>query len=212
VQFLCVAEPGSTVVPVDGDSFEDANRGRMAFGRVGPKAVVLAQELAELYGDRINLVPEQRYVNARNVSQLIGEGDVVFCQPDNHATRRLVERRCAKLHDVTLFSGGNDSAADASSGTFGNVQVYLRVNGQDATNPLSAFHPEIARPADRVPTARGCAAVVASDPQILFTNVTVAAAMLNAFYAWRCGKLEYEELYLDILSGSMVPVHRELAR
>jgi hypothetical protein len=211
VPFLYSAEPNSTVVIVDGDVFEEANRGRMAFERFGQKAVVLAGELAQLYGDRINLLPVPHYLTSRNASRLIGEGDVVFCQPDNHATRRLVEKRCMRLRDVALFSGGNDDASDDSSGTFGNVQVYLRVNGEDATNPLSAFHPEIARPADRVPNAAGCGASAPSAPQLLFTNVAVASAMLGAFYAWRSGRLDREETYLDILTGHAVPVHRELA-
>jgi len=31
-------------------------------------------------------------------------------------------------------------------------------------------------------------------PQLLFTNLAVASAMLNAFYAWRQGKLQYGEV------------------
>jgi hypothetical protein len=209
--FLYSVEPGSTIAIVDGDVFEEANRARMVFGGIGPKAKVLAGELARLYGSRINLVPVPRYLNTRNASGLIGEGDVVFCQPDNHATRRLVERRCMRLREVALFSGGNDDASDPSEGTFGNVQVYLRANGEDATNPLSTFHPEIARPADQVPNAAGCGAQFPSAPQLLFTNLSVAAAMLGAFYAWRCGRLEHEEAYLDIVTGTVVPVIRELA-
>jgi hypothetical protein len=208
--YVAYSEPGATLLLVDGDVFEVANRSRMAFTRPGPKAVVLAGELAELYGDRINLVPVPRFVNARNSRDVIAEGDVVFSQPDNHATRRVVERRCMRLGDVALFSGGNDDAADASGGTFGNVQAYIRKGGADVTNPISAFHPEIARPADRVPNARGCTAETASNPQLLFTNAAVAAAMLAAFYAWRTGRLAYEEAYLDIVGGAMTSVRREL--
>jgi hypothetical protein len=113
-----------------------------------------------------------------------------------------------RLRNVVLFSGGNDGADDPSAGTFGNVQAYVRSDGRNVTNPLSAFHPEIARPADRVPNARGCAAATPSEPQLLFTNAAVASAMLGAFYAWRCGKLAYEEACLDIVEGSMVPVQR----
>ena len=210
VPYLHSSDPGARVTVVDGDSFEPANRSRVAFSEYGPKAVVLAAELADLYGDRINLVPVPDYFTRRNAGVLIGESDVVFCQPDNMATRRLVERRCMRLRDVALFSGGNDDVTDPSGGTFGNVQVYLRREGADATNPLSAFHPEIARPADRAPDAVGCAAAVASAPQILFTNASVAAAMLSTFFAWRSGRLDYEELYLDIATGRSVPVQRAL--
>lgn len=105
----------------------------------------------------------------------------------------------------------NDGIEDGKTGTYGNVQVYLRRNGSNVTNRLSRFHPEIAKPKDRLPTAQGCMALVPSAPQLLFTNVAVAAAMLGAFYSWHCGDLDYEELYLDILTGRMVPVKREVS-
>ena len=207
--FLYEAEPGATVVAVDGDVFELANRSRMDFDEVGSKAVVLAEELAARYGDRLNFIPVPRYVDEVNVGGLLAEGDVVFLAPDNHATRRVVERACMRLRDVALFSGGNDDVAEGRTGTYGNVQIYLRADGRDRTNSLSAFHPEIARPADRVP-APGCAAALPSAPQIVFTNAAVAAALLGAFYAWRSGTLDWEEAYLDVLSGRVVPVQRRL--
>jgi hypothetical protein len=195
---------------VDGDTFEESNRGRMLFGRLGPKAVVLAEELAEMYGDRINIVPVTQYLTAENAPSLISVNDAVFCQPDNHATRRLVERRCESLAEVALFSGGNDGIEHEKTGTYGNVQVYLRRRGRNLTNRLSAFHPEIAEPADALPTDLGCGDAAASAPQLLFTNASVASAMLAAYYAWRCGRLAYEEAYLDILSGRSLPVRRKL--
>jgi hypothetical protein len=42
-------------------------------------------------------------------------------------------------------------------------------------------------------------------------NLAVASAMLNAFYAWRLGKLQYGEVYLDILEGKASPVQRQPA-
>jgi hypothetical protein len=35
--------------------------------------------------------------------------------------------------------------------------------------------------------------------------------MLNAFYAWRMGKLQYSEVYVDILEGKSNPVRRSPA-
>jgi hypothetical protein len=210
VPFLHSQEERATVLAVDGDVFEERNRSRMLFGRPGPKAVVLAEELSAAYGDRISILPVPRYVTARNARGLFGEGDVVFCQPDNHATRRAVERACMRLSDMALFSGGNDGVENGKTGTYGNIQVYLRRRGRDVTNPISRFHPEIARPADQLPTGRGCAAMAASAPQLLFTNAAVAAAMLGAFYAWRAGRLDYEEAYLDILVGRTTTARRAL--
>jgi hypothetical protein len=201
-----------TVLAVDGDHFEGRNRARMLFDRLGPKSVVLAAELSEAYGygDRVPIVPVPEHVTPQRARTLIQHGDVVFCQPDNHATRRLVERRCARLADVALFSGGNDGVENGEGGSYGNVQVYLRRGGRDLTNPLSAYHPEIARPTDRLPAEQGCGALAASAPQLLFTNAAVAAALVGAFYAWRRGELGYEELYLDIVTGKHVPVRRAL--
>ena len=146
-----------------------------------------------------------------NIASVVGPGDVVLCQPDNHMTRRLVEQRCAELDDVVLFSGGNDGVEDGNTGTYGNVQVYLRAGGIDLTNPISRFHPEIARPADKLPTDKGCAEQQASAPQLLFTNLAVASAMLAAYFAWTERRLAYEEVYLDILPASMVAVSRKTA-
>ena len=212
VPFLYHEEPDATVLAVDGDHFEEHNRARMWFDRLGPKANVLAEELAAAYGDRVTLLPVPHYLTPQRAPWLLRERDVVFCLPDNHATRRVVERRCARLRDVALFSGGNDGVEGEKTGTFGNVQVYLRADGRDVTNPISAFHPEIARPADRLPTAAGCAAATASAPQLLFTNASVAAALAGAFYAWRRGSLAYEEAYLDLESGRHVPVRRALRK
>jgi len=117
-----------------------------------------------------------------------------------------------RLRSVTLFSGGNDGVENGKTGTYGNVQVYRRKAGRNLSNPLSRFHPEIAHPADRLPTAQGCLAALASAPQLLFTNATVAAAMLGAFYAWRAGRLDFEEVYFDILTGRMVPARRAVVR
>jgi hypothetical protein len=209
VPFLHHERVDATVVCADGDSFEPHNRARMWFEDLGPKANVLAEELARDYGDRVALIPVPHYVTPRRATSLIQERDVVFCTPDNHATRRLVERRCSRLHDVALFSGGNDGVEENSTGTFGNVQIYLRQGGRDTTNPLSTFHPEIRNPGDRVPGA-GCDATTPSAPQLLFTNAAVASAMLGAFYAWRQGALAYEEAYLDLITGRHVPVKRKL--
>jgi len=209
-QFLYSKRLRTPIVAVDGDTFEPKNRERMSFDRFGPKATVLVEELADQYGDVVRLLPVPHYLTPDNIENHVHSGDVVFCQPDNHKTRRLVEQRCATLDDVALFSGGNDGIEDGKTGTYGNVQAYLRSGGVDLTNAISRYHPEIAEPADKLPTELGCGAQIESAPQLLFTNASVAAAMLAAFYGWWLGSLGYEEVYLDILPGRMVPVHRHV--
>jgi molybdopterin/thiamine biosynthesis adenylyltransferase len=209
-QFLHTEEPGALVVAVDGDVFEERNRSRQVFDRGGAKPVVLVEELARHYGDRLRLEAVPFYLTAQRARRMIPEQSVVFLAVDNHMSRLVSERRCRRLRDVALFSGGNDGIEDGKTGTYGNVQVYLRSGGRDLTNRLSRFHPEIERPRDRLPTELGCQAQLASAPQLLFVNLQVAAAMLNAFYAWRTGHLAFEELCFDTLTGRAVPVRREV--
>ncbi|MCP5040848.1 MAG: hypothetical protein GY944_07440 [bacterium] len=202
----------AVVYAVDGDHYEEVNRDRQFFSHLGPKAQVLAEELATQYGDGVAIIPVPHYITPQRARHMIGEGDVVFCTPDNHATRKVVEARCKRLGDVALFSGGNDGVEAELTGTCGNVQVYLRVDGEDKTNPISAFHPEIAKPSDRLPTQMGCGEAVARSPQLLFANLAVASGLLGAFYAWQQDRLDYEEAYFDLLTGRSLPVKRALRR
>ena len=50
----------------------------------------------------------------------------------------------------------------------------------------------------------------AGAPQLLFTNLAVASAMLNAFWSVLHGAPAYEEVYLDIAKNRVVPVERAL--
>ncbi len=90
------------------------------------------------------------------------------------------------------------------------MQIFVREAGRNRTNPISAFHPEIRNPADLLPTELGCAAATPGAPQLIVTNVAVAAGMLSAYYAWLEGRLAYEESYLDVAAGVKVALEREL--
>ena len=187
---------------VDGDAFEARNGDRQAFSELGNKAKVKAMELARQFGGlSFRAIPG--FVTPENVGTVIRSGDVVFLGVDNHKTRRVVSEHCRRLADVSLISGGNDYSD-------GNVQVYVRQAGRDVTSPLTRFHPEIAEPRDRSPHEMSCDELSQdAAPQLLFTNLAVASAMLNAFYAWRLGKLQYGEVYLDILEGKANPISRQ---
>ena len=179
---------------IDGDRFERANAARQSFSRLGNKAEVKARELAQEFDSlSVRAVPE--FVTEANVSRLIKEGEVVFLMVDNHASRKLVSDHAATLSEITLISGGNDFVD-------GNIQVYVRREGRDLTPTLSRYHPEIAQPRDRNPADLSCEELMAAGaPQLLFTNLMVAALMLNAFYAWSRDRLTYSEVYLDILEN-----------
>jgi len=189
---------------VDGDAFEVRNGDRQPFSELGNKAKVKALELARQF-ESLSLRAIAEFVTPESVGRVIRSGDVVFLSVDNHKTRRLVSDRCQSLPEVALISGGNDY-------TDGNVQVYIREKGRDVTLPPTRFHPEIADPKDRSPHEMSCDELSQeAAPQLLFTNLAVASAMLNAFYAWRQGKLQYGEVYLDILEGRVNPMSRQRA-
>jgi hypothetical protein len=212
-QFLGGSAPaGTTLFLVDGDTFEEKNRRRVVFQAGGNKAVSKARELAATGGGLMPIVPVPKYVTPFNAFRLLGDGDVIFLAVDNHATRRCVSNRCRKLSDVVLISGGNDGIEDGRNGTFGNVMIYERVDGRDVTSPLTRFHPEIAKPNDKRPDEIGCAALAQSAPQLLFTNLAVAAMMLGTFHAWLTRCLAYEEVFVEMASGRMQPVARHVRR
>ncbi|MBI2926279.1 MAG: ThiF family adenylyltransferase [Verrucomicrobia bacterium] len=211
--FLASLRRDARLVLIDGDTFEPGNATRMFFGSCGNKAVVTRDELLPRFADScLTLLAIEEYLTPENISRLLQNGDLLLLAVDNHATRRLVNDFCAtQLADVCLISGGNDGVeqpADgpARRGTYGNVQVFLRRAGADCTPSLDRYHPEIAQPSDHLPTDKSCTELIASVPQILFTNLTVAAAMLNTLWLHLCGALHYSELAFDIADGLMRPV------
>jgi hypothetical protein len=160
----------------------------------------------------LTLLAVEEYVTVENISRLLGEDDVVILAVDNHATRKLVNDHCATaLANVCLISGGNDGVSAAPGarihrGTYGNVQAFLRRDGVDASPSLSRFHPEIAQPTDRHPSEKSCTEIVASVPQILFTNLLVAASILGTFWLRLCDRLHYSEVAFDLADAVMSPV------
>lgn len=200
-RYLQYSGEQARITLIDGDRFERANAYRQAFSRLGNKAEIKALELAREF-ENLSLRAAPEFVGAANVARLIKEGEVVLLMVDNHASRKLVSDHAATLETITLISGGNDFVD-------GNVQVYLRREGQDLTPSLSRYHPEIQQPQDRNPAELSCEELMAAgEPQLLFTNLLVAAMMLNAFYAWSRDRLQYSEVYLDILENLTRPVTR----
>jgi len=200
-RYLQYSGEKARITLIDGDRFERGNAARQAFSGLGNKAEVKAGELAREY-EAVAFRSRPEYVTEDNVARLIGEGEVVFLMVDNHASRHLVSRHVSSLADLSLISGGNDYED-------GNVQVYIRQGGLDLTPSLARYHPEIATPQDRNPAALSCEELMAAGaPQLLFANLMVASLMLNAFYALREGRLNYSEVYLDILQNASRAVSR----
>ncbi|NOX53449.1 MAG: hypothetical protein GXP27_03225 [Planctomycetes bacterium] len=204
--FLRSLEVPVRLVLIDGDEFEPSNCQRMRFERFGNKAEVKAAEVASLVGGSpIIVLPVPEYVSPENLSRLIRNGDHVFLCVDNHETRRLVSDHCDTLDSVALFSGGNDGVEPPhTQGTYGNVQIAIRQNARAVTASLTRFHPEIRNAEGRLP-GPDCAQMGQSTPQILMANLAVASAMLNAFFAYTCGQLAYQEVQFDILAARSLP-------
>ena len=194
------------LVLIDGDNFESRNAERMKFSALGKKADVKAQETADLLGGTsVGVVAVPEYVGVDNIDRLIRDGDTVFMCVDNHQTRRLVSEHCQTLANVALFSGGNDGVEPPHRlGTYGNVQVHLRTDGEDVTMPITKLHPEIRNASGDLPGGPNCGQMAVSSPQILMANLAVASHLLNTFFAWSCGALTYQELQFDILEGRAV--------
>jgi hypothetical protein len=210
--FLASLGTPSRLVLIDGDSFEPSNRSRTLFFGHGNKAGRVRDALiAHVADSPLALIAIDEYVTPENIGRLIREGDIVLAAVDNHATRKLLSDHCAGLDDVCLISGGNDGVGPDTSGrvrkgTFGNCQIAQRRNGRDVTPALSAYHDEIRSPADRLPTELSCTELAASVPQILFTNLMTASAILNTLWLHLCGELFYAELVFDLAAGVMRPL------
>ena len=183
----------SYIVLIDGDSYEVKNYERQNFRKFGNKAEVKQKELSSTFGN-LNIDSVNSYVNEDNINKLISTGDIVFLGVDNHKTRKIVSNYCNTLQDVTLISGGNEY-------TDGNVQIYVRREGKDLTPDLCCYHPEIKNSVDKLPNEMSCEELSKSEPQLLFTNLTAATFMCQAFYNVVIqNTIKYSEVYFDILN------------
>lgn len=190
---------------VDGDEFEERNRERQSFDRIGNKSEVSCEKYEKMFPN-IYFKPHPEYLSEDNVILTIQEGDIVFCCVDNHATRKLISDRCEELDNVLLVSGGNEYDD-------GNIQIHYRNNGVDLTLPIANdYHPEIQEPEDENPAdvkrEAGCDVEVVSEPQLVLANNAVAAAMLNAFYRYMQKKQLPDEVYLDVKTNKTRVVYR----
>jgi molybdopterin/thiamine biosynthesis adenylyltransferase len=207
--FLQYSQDAWTLVLVDGDEYEEKNRTRQVFDELGSKAEVQAGWVARKF-NRLRVQPITQYLSADGadetypVSDVIRSGDIVFSCLDNHKTRKMVADHCATFRDVTLVSGGNEY-------TDGNIQVFVRRQGEDKTCRLEKYHPELASPQDKAPYEMSCEELAASSPQLIFANLTAATLMLNAFYALEQKQADWQksEVYFDIVANAATPRTRK---
>ncbi len=185
------ADTHFNITLIDGDEYEDKNLERQEFTRLGDKAEIKANDLKIKYLN-LNIDYIIDYINTDTISRGISEKDIVFLCVDNHKTRMVVSNYCKTLNDVILFSGGNEL-------TDGNVQIFIRKGGVDLTPDLCAYHPEIANPSDKSPDEMSCEELSKSEPQLYFTNLSVATIMCWAYYNVVVQQnIKASEIYFDM--------------
>lgn len=202
-RYLSYTEDNCEITVIDGDKFEERNKERQRFLACENKAEHTIAQLKDQF-PKIHFRAKGEYLTEDNVITSIREGDTVFMCVDNHATRKLVSDRCEELDSMTLISGGNDY-------TDGNVILYSRMNGKDKGKSPTKLYPKIANPDDKNPghltneERQGCQQEAQTHPQLLFTNLAIASTMLNCYYAHEQGKANYEQVYVDIITGRSRP-------
>lgn len=188
------ADTHADITLVDGDDYEVKNYMRQEFGRTGSKSDIKAKEVGYKFRN-LSLTPIKLYIDPTNVGSIIQDGQIVFLCVDNHKTRMIVSNYCKTLKDIILISGGNEL-------TDGNVQIYVRKGGVDLTPDLCSYHPEIASPADKLPSEMTCEELAKSEPQLFFANLGVAFNMCCAFYRTVVRGIvdDISESYFDIMT------------
>jgi len=183
---------------IDGDVYEEKNFERQDFSSVGKKAFIKERDLKKKFNN-IYIRSITKFVDnydterTISVSNIIYDKDVILLGVDNHQTRKIISDFCRTLNNVTLISGGNDF-------TDGNVQIYIRREGRDITPDLCNYHPEINNPEDKHPNDMSCEELSHSEPQLLFTNLSVVSIMCWAFYNYIIlNNYKYSEIYFDMI-------------
>lgn len=196
---------------IDGDDYETRNIERQEFYQLGNKAIGQATHLFDLLeaDTQLDIVPVSEFLTPDNIADYIHDGDLIFVSVDHHGVRNLIDQHTQSLGNIIVISGGNDGVDPDNDehGTYGNVQIHVRRNGENLTPPLSKYHPEIkdAKFEDAKLGEGGCSGIVESVPQLLFTNLAVASAMCNAFYALITDRLTYGEAKFDIVAARCLP-------
>ena len=210
--------PGSALILVDGDNYEQKNLERQNFKQMGNKASVKALELTPSFPNTM-FIPVPKWVVDDNfagvtdeespkikASELITEGDIVLAVVDNFAARKILFDAASKLNNVDVFTGGNDDDL------FGSIYHYQRRNAKDITEHPVTFHPEYESPPDKNPGEMSCQerAEVNGGTQLLATNMAVAAFILGRIHKTIVNNQnpEESEIYFDLGVGKSEPYNR----
>ncbi len=211
--------PGSALVIVDGDTYEQRNLERQSFKTMGNKAIATANELTQQFNNTM-FIPLAKWVVDDNfagvseeedspkipASSLITENDVVFAVVDNFAARKIIFDAAQNLDNIDIFTGGNDD------GLFGSIYHYQRRDGKDITDHPVNTHPEYDNPPDKNPGELSCQdrAKIEGGTQLLATNMAVAAFLLGRVQKTIVANQSPDEaeIYFDLGIGKAEPYDR----
>jgi len=210
--------PGSALIIVDGDSYEEKNKERQEFTKLGNKAIVKAAELSHGFNNT-TIIPVAKWVvddSFKGVadeespkitaSQLIREDDVVFAVVDNFAARKILFDAASKLNNIDVFTGGNDDEL------FGSIYHYQKRDGLEVTSHPAEFHPEYDSPPDKNPGELSCQerSEIEGGTQLLATNMAVASFILGRVQKTIVSnqRPEETEIFFDLGLGKSEPYNR----
>jgi molybdopterin/thiamine biosynthesis adenylyltransferase len=210
--------PGSALIIVDGDTFEERNKERQDFKTVGNKASVKALELSEQFNST-TVIPVPKWVVDDSfagvadtespkikASDLLVDGDVVFAVVDNFAARKIIFDAAMNIPNIDVFTGGNDDAL------FGSIYHYQRRDGRDITEHPVNTHPEYENPPDKNPGELSCQerSQIEGGTQLLATNMAVASFLLGRVQKIIVDGLDptEAEIYFDLGVGKAEPYDR----
>jgi len=210
--------PGSGLIIVDGDTYEEKNKERQDFNKIGNKAVVKAQELTPQFPNT-TIIPVPKWVVGDDfagvadedspkikASELIREGDVVFAVVDNFAARSILFNAARQLNNIDVFTGGNDDEL------FGSIYHYQKRDGVEITCHPEEFHPEYINPPDKNPGELSCQerSEIEGGTQLLATNMAVASFILGRVHKTivNMQNPDETEVFFDLGLGKSEPYNR----
>jgi len=214
--------PGSGLIIVDGDNYEEKNRERQEFTKLGNKAVVKAAELTPQFpnttiipvpkwvvGDDFSGVADEESPKIK-ASELIRENDIVLAVVDNFAARSILFNAARNLDNIDVFTGGNDDEL------FGSIYHYQKRDGVEVTCHPEEFHPEYLNPPDKNPGELSCQerSEIQGGTQLLATNMAVAAFILGRVQKTIVSNQSPDEteIFFDLGLGKAEPYNRTHAQ
>lgn len=214
--------PNSALIIVDGDNYEEKNKERQHFTKMGNKASVKALELTQQF-NKTTFIPVPKWIVGEDfegvasddspkmkASDLLTDGDIVLAVVDNFAARKILFDAASNIDNIDVFTGGNDDAL------FGSIYHYQRRNGVDITEHPVTYHPEYENPPDKNPGELSCQerAEIDGGTQLLATNMAVASIILGRInHIIVEGKdPEVSEIYFDLGLGMAQPYDRRVVQ